>query len=181
MNAYALGGPEGSAITLTAGLLNGMSVGEVAGILAHEVAHISSNDASAMTLAGAFHRAIAVASSLGLMHLGSRNRSGAVPSPPLALLLGAAAAIGQLLYLGLSRLQEADADALAAELIGDPKMLIDALQKLERHHAGPQAVVAAARGASSGVCCAAIPQRKSGSACCSASRRLRRRPSINEP
>jgi heat shock protein HtpX len=135
MNAYALGGPESSAITLTAGLLRGMSPHEVAGILAHEVAHICSDDARAMALAAAFQRAIAAASSLGLMRL-SDHRAGPTPSPLLALLLSAASAIGQLLYLGLSRLQEADADALAVELIGDPNMLVNALHKLERHHFG---------------------------------------------
>ncbi len=44
MNAYALGGPDGSAITLTDGLLRGMTLPEVAGILAHEVAHIRNDD-----------------------------------------------------------------------------------------------------------------------------------------
>jgi heat shock protein HtpX len=40
MNAYALGGPERSALVLTEGLLRGMTREEIAGILAHEVAHI---------------------------------------------------------------------------------------------------------------------------------------------
>ena len=48
MNAYALGGPEGAAIVLTEGLLRGMTRDEVAGILAHEVAHIRNNDAWTM-------------------------------------------------------------------------------------------------------------------------------------
>src|SRR5262245_43507831 len=40
MNAYALGGPDNAAILLTEGLLRGMAPDEIAGILAHEVAHI---------------------------------------------------------------------------------------------------------------------------------------------
>lgn len=133
MNAYALGGPEGSVVTLTEGLLRGMSLDEIAGIMAHEIAHICSNDARAMTLAGALQRAIAVASAQALTRLG--GRPGPLPAQPLASVLGGAAAIGELLTLALSRLQEVDADALAAELI-DPKMLAAALDKLERHHRG---------------------------------------------
>jgi heat shock protein HtpX len=44
MNAYALGSPENGAIILTKGLLRGMTREEIAGILAHEVAHIRNND-----------------------------------------------------------------------------------------------------------------------------------------
>ena len=57
MNAYALGGPERSAIVLTEGLLRGMTREEIAGILAHEVAHIRNNDTWTMSWAAALHRA----------------------------------------------------------------------------------------------------------------------------
>jgi len=43
--------PEGAAIILTEGLLRGMTRGEIAGILAHEVAHIRNNDAWTMNWA----------------------------------------------------------------------------------------------------------------------------------
>lgn len=133
MNAYALGGPEKSAITLTEGLLRGMSIDEISGILAHEIAHIRSDDTGAMALAAALHRAIGLASQLGLMglerHRGHANR-------PLELLLSGASTIAHLLLFGLSRLQETDADGLAAELTGDPRMLVAALHKLECHYNG---------------------------------------------
>jgi heat shock protein HtpX len=75
MNAYALGGPDGAAIVLTEGLLRGMTPGEVAGILAHEVAHISNNDAWAMNWAAALHRAIEWTSLTGLAVLRTQAAS----------------------------------------------------------------------------------------------------------
>jgi len=134
MNAYALGGPQGAAIVLTEGLLRGMTPGEIAGILAHEVAHIRNNDAWAMSWADALHRAIEWTSLTGLALLRAQN--GGFAERPLATLLSAAPAIGRLLGLALSRIRELDADATALELTGDLAALIAALDKLERHHGG---------------------------------------------
>ncbi len=141
MNAYALGGPHGSAIVVTDGLLRGMTLREIAGILAHEVAHIRHNDAGAMGTANALHRAIALTSLFALASLRAQSRqSGPSGMPlPLAIVLGGAPAIGQLLCLGLSRLCELQADAAALDLIDDPHALIAALDKLEHHHAGARA------------------------------------------
>jgi len=134
MNAYALGGPEGAAIILTEGLLRRMTRDEIAGILAHEVAHIRNNDIWTMSWAATLHRAIEWTSLTGLaLHAqhggGSNNRS-------LAALLRAAPSIAELLRLALSRTRELDADATALELTGDWQALVAALDKLERHHVG---------------------------------------------
>ena len=134
MNAHALGGPEGAAIILTEGLLRRMTRDEVAGILAHEVAHIRNNDAWTMSWAAALHRSIEWTSLTGLALLRAQH-SGTPDSRPLAALLRAAPSIAQLLRLALSRTRELDADATALELTGDVRALIDALDKLERHHA----------------------------------------------
>jgi heat shock protein HtpX len=134
MNAYALGGPAGSAITLTEGLLRGMTPAEVAAILAHEVAHIRNNDGWAMSLAAELHRAIAFSSLAASVCLPAGHGRTAISSPPLAWLLGAAPMLGELLCLALSRVRELDADALALELTDDPQTLASALEKLERHH-----------------------------------------------
>jgi heat shock protein HtpX len=135
MNAYALGGPDNAAIVLTEGLLRGMTPSEIAGILAHEVAHIRNNDAWAMGWVAALHRAIEWTSLTGLALLRVRN-GGLAGSLPLTALLRAAPAIGQLLGLALCRIRELDADATALELTGDLQGLVAALDKLERHHTG---------------------------------------------
>jgi heat shock protein HtpX len=119
MNAYALGGSEGAAIVLTEGLLRRMTWDEIAGILAHEVAHIRNNDIWTMSWAAALHRAIEWTSLTGL-------------------------ALLRALRLALSRTRELDADGTALELTGDPQALIAALDKLERHHAGFPALPVAA-------------------------------------
>jgi heat shock protein HtpX len=130
MNAYAVGSSERSAIILTEGLLRGMTVGEITGILAHEVAHIRNDDAFAMTWAAAMCRAVALTSLAGSQGHRHAGRS------PLAALLSGAPAVAQLLWLGLSRIRELDADAVAVELVDDPRALVAALGKLERYHTG---------------------------------------------
>jgi heat shock protein HtpX len=122
-----LGGPEHSAITVTEGLLRGMTMGEIAGILAHEVAHIRNNDGWAMALAAALHRATSLTALLGQAQRHDR---------PLATLVSSAPMIGQLLHMALSRLREYDADAVALELVDDPHAFLAALHKLEYHHNG---------------------------------------------
>jgi heat shock protein HtpX len=134
MNAYALGGPEGSAIAFTAGLLAGMTDAEVAAILAHEVAHIRNDDGWAMRLAAEMHRAITLASLTAALSMPPASGRGAAAGHPLARLLAAAPMLSQLLCLALSRIRELDADALALELTDDPHTLVAALEKLEHHH-----------------------------------------------
>jgi heat shock protein HtpX len=141
MNAYALGGPDDAVITLTEGLLRGMTFGEIAGILAHEVAHIRNNDVRAMSFAAALQRAISLTSMLALVAL--QARPGAACGP-VAALLANAPAIAQLLCLALSRVRELDADAVALELIDDSWALVAALDKLELHHTGTRVVPMAA-------------------------------------
>jgi heat shock protein HtpX len=142
MNAYALGGPECAAIVITEGLLRGMTPDEITGILAHEVAHIRNNDAWAMGSVAALHRAIEWTSLTALAALRARN-GGSATTAPLAVVLGAAPAIAQLLGLALCRSRELDADATALELTEDLQALVAALDKLERHHSGPATLAAA--------------------------------------
>jgi heat shock protein HtpX len=136
MNAYALSGHPRSAIVLTDGLLHRMTEDEVAGILAHEVAHISNNDRFAMDWAASLQRAIAVTAFAGLE--ARRNDWGA--NTALAAFLRSAPSIAQLLYLALSRSRELDADARALDLIDCPHALVAALNKLEHFHTNAQAI-----------------------------------------
>jgi heat shock protein HtpX len=130
MNAYALGGRDGAVITLTEGLLRGMTQDEVAAILAHEIAHIAYDDGSTMILAGSLQRAIGYAAWWGQRGTSMPLQHGSVAS----WVLSNAPAIGELLCLALSRIREYAADALALELIAEPRVLASALEKLERHH-----------------------------------------------
>lgn len=135
MNAYALGTPDDAVITLTSGLLQGMTKDEVAAIVAHEIAHICNGDASTMTLAANLQRTIGVVATAGRAACARRG----VPASLLAL-LDAAPAIAELLCLGLSRMRELAADAFALDLISNPRALASALEKLEHHHMGAASV-----------------------------------------
>jgi heat shock protein HtpX len=129
MNAFALGGPDDAVITVTRGLLGGMSEDEIVAILAHEIAHIRNSDGWTMELAANLQRAIRLVSFSGLAPIGAVG-----PHAPLSWFLRSAPAFGELLCLALSRTREYAADALAIELISDGRTLTSALEKLERHH-----------------------------------------------
>ena len=135
MNAYALGSPDDACISVTRGLLSGLSRGETTGILAHEVAHILHHDTGAMHWAAAVQNEIAQSASQGMAALRARG-DGSVDAGQQALLLAAAPAVASLLVLALSRLREFAADTMALELIDDPQALVAALCKLEHFHTG---------------------------------------------
>lgn len=136
-NAFAVGTPESSAICISDALLRLLNARELAGVLAHEVAHIAHRDLWIMGLADAMSRAVSVASWIGQMILLMNLPlilAGAAHVPwqvPLALIFSPT--LMALLQLALSRTREFDADRAGAELCGDPEALASALLKLERH------------------------------------------------
>jgi heat shock protein HtpX len=119
MNAYALGDPDTACISVTQDLLRGLSRQEIAGIFAHEVAHILHCDGDAMTWAEMMQQAIA--------DLASRSGSRRLAHAPL---------LARMLTSALSRVRELAADLRALDLIEDPRALVDALCKLEFFHTG---------------------------------------------
>ncbi len=131
MNAFALGGrdDEPDIVVVTAGLLANLTVEELAGILAHEVAHIRNRDTLTMALA---HDLAAATELLSLLGLGRMRSAGGAPDAGLVLCL--VPAISKLLQLALLRIREHDADIDAILLSGGAGGLIRALEKLERHH-----------------------------------------------
>ncbi|HCL9137517.1 TPA: M48 family metalloprotease [Escherichia coli] len=107
VNAFATGSKQKASIALTDGLLRSLSPRELAGVFAHEVAHIANEDLRVMGLADSVSRLTCLLALMG----------------QIAILLA---------QLGLSRVREFDADRLAAELTGDPQGLAPALAKIER-------------------------------------------------
>ncbi len=136
MNAFAVGKPEDSAIAVTDGLLRGLTLRQLAGVLAHEVSHIRSGDLKVMALADVLNRMTSFMSTFGLFGLIfsiPANLAAGMKIPWLGfVLLLAAPTLGGLLQLALSRAREYDADLDAAGLTGDPDGLASALQTLER-------------------------------------------------
>src|SRR5262245_24817560 len=138
LNAFASGTPDNAVIGVTEGLLRRLSLGELAGVLAHEISHVRNNDLAIMGLADImtrFTQALAyLALFLALFNLPAFLLGDAeVPLIALALLYLAPTA-SSLIQLALSRTREFDADLEAVSLTGDPDSLISALQKLERYY-----------------------------------------------
>lgn len=135
-NAFAVGGPDESAVCITDGLLKLLDRRELQGVLAHEIAHIAHRDLWIMSVADAMSRIVSVVSWIGqiilLMNL-PLFFSGAAYIPwHVPLLLVFSPTLMALLQLALSRSREFDADRGAIELTGDPGGLAGALVKLER-------------------------------------------------
>ena len=140
LNAFATGSVRESAVTVTDGLLRAMTLRELAGILAHEIAHVRGHDLWVMNLADIVGRLTALLSMLGQVLLIvmlplSVLRGYALPLLPILALIFAPT-ISMLLQLALSRTREYHADIVAAELTGDPQGLATALDKLERLQGG---------------------------------------------
>lgn len=140
LNAFATGSVRESAVTVTDGLLRAMTLRELAGILAHEIAHVRGHDLWVMNLADIVGRFTALLSMLGQVLLIvmlplSVLRGYALPLLPILALIFAPT-ISMLLQLALSRTREYHADIVAAELTGDPQGLATALDKLERLQGG---------------------------------------------
>ncbi len=132
MNAFAVGKREDSAVAVTDGLLRAMTLRQLSGILAHEVAHIRSGDLRVMGLADVLNRVTGFMSAMGLIGVPLMFGTGwNIPILGLLLLIFAPT-IGGLLQLALSRAREYDADLDGAALTGDPEGLASALALLER-------------------------------------------------
>jgi heat shock protein HtpX len=136
VNAFATGSRKRSAIALNDGLLRTLTPRELAGVLAHEVAHIANGDLRVMGLADYVSRLtgmLALAGQFALIAAVPLHLAGAVAVNWLGLLLLVLSPHAALLaQLGLSRIREFDADATAAGLTADPRGLASALAKIER-------------------------------------------------
>lgn len=136
LNAFAVGSREDSAIAVTDGLLRTMNMRQIAGILAHETAHIVNGDLKVMGLADVLNRITSLMSTIGLIGVPLVFGTG-VNIPYLGLFLMIfAPTIGGLLQLGLSRAREYDADLDGVTLTGDPEGLASALSLLEQKQRG---------------------------------------------
>jgi heat shock protein HtpX len=133
-NAFATGrNPENAAVAVNTGLLNLMSREEVAGVIAHELAHIKNRDTLIMTITATVAGAISMIANFGLFFSGSRENNnqgpGIIASLALMILAPLAAMVVQMM---ISRTREYAADRLAGEIVGNPLWLASGLQRLEQ-------------------------------------------------
>ena len=133
-NAFATGrSPEKGAVAVNTGLLDLMSEREVAGVIAHELAHIKNRDTLIMTITATLAGAIGMLAQFGLMFGGRSADSRSNPFGPIGLILLVILApiAAMIVQMAVSRSREYEADRIGAEIAGDPRGLASALQRLE--------------------------------------------------
>lgn len=135
LNAFAVGTGRRAAIGITAGILERFPTDEIAGVLAHEIAHIKHRDTIVMGLADGLSRITSVLAQVGLLLMVLNLPAilfGSVMIPwPIVGLLILAPTLSSVLQMGLSRIREFEADAEAVRLTGRPGALARALRRLE--------------------------------------------------
>ncbi len=146
-NAFATGAFKNSAlVAVSTGLLRGMTREEVEAVIGHEVAHIANGDMVTMTLIqGVMNTFVVFASRIigslvdGAMRRGSDSSGPGVgyyvTTVVLDILFGFLAGI---VVAWFSRHREFRADRGAADLMGQPRSMINALARLGGLHADGQ-------------------------------------------
>jgi heat shock protein HtpX len=136
-NAFATGrSPEKGAVAVNTGLLDMMSEREVAGVIAHELAHIRHRDTLIMTMTATLAGAIGMLAQFGFMFGRGNNRNNAFGPIGTILLIVLAPIAAMIVQMAISRTREYVADAAAAEITGDPEGLASALLRLEDYKHG---------------------------------------------
>lgn len=129
-NAFAAGrSPEKATVCVTTGLLRRLDEDELAGVLAHEMAHVRNRDVAVMTVATFLSTVAFIVVRWGWL-LGGRNRNQA-PVYAAVLLSLAVWVLSFLLTRALSRYREFSADRGGALLTGDPAALASALMTID--------------------------------------------------
>jgi heat shock protein HtpX len=129
-NAFATGrNPQNAAVAATTGLLNRLTYEEVAGVMAHELAHVQNRDTLTMTITATIAGAISMLANFAFLFRGSNNNNPlGIIGVLVAMIVAPLAAM--LVQMAISRTREYSADRRGAEICGNPEWLASALQKI---------------------------------------------------
>ena len=128
-NAFATGrSPEKAAVAATTGIMDMLSREELAGVMAHELAHIKNRDTLIMTVAATVAGALTMLAQFGFMFRGGRDNPFGIIGTMLAVMLAPMAA--GMIQMMISRTREYSADRLGGEICGNPLWLASALGKI---------------------------------------------------
>lgn len=130
-NAFATGrNPHHAAVCVTAGLRQMLDEQELAGVIAHELAHVRNRDILISTVAAVIAGAIGYLAYMAMWFGGGRDRDREGHPLVALLMLILAPLAATLIQLAISRSREYQADRAGAELSGSPRSLAGALRKL---------------------------------------------------
>jgi heat shock protein HtpX len=137
-NAFATGrSPDFAAVAATTGLLRLLTPRELAGVMAHELAHVKHRDILISTVSATIAGAISTLANFGMLFGGARDDREGGGNPLLAILALVLAPIAaMLIQFAISRTREFGADRGGAEISGDPRALADALAKIDAYARG---------------------------------------------
>ncbi|MBC8162928.1 MAG: zinc metalloprotease HtpX [Roseiflexaceae bacterium] len=139
-NAFATGrSPKHGAVAVTTGLMRMMTRDELAGVVAHELAHIKHRDTLIASVAATVAGAITMLADMAMwaMIFGGLGGSDEEEGGGLAEMVGGVLMIflapiaAMIIQMAISRAREYSADAAGAQILGDPLPLASALAKLE--------------------------------------------------
>ncbi|MES2905917.1 MAG: zinc metalloprotease HtpX [Pseudomonadota bacterium] len=130
-NAFATGrNPDNAAVAVHTGLLKRLSQEEVAGVIAHELAHIKNHDTLIMTITATIAGAVSMLAQFGMFF--GQNRNNNSPFGMIGVLLAVIVAplAAMIVQMAISRTREYAADRTGAEISGAPLALASALKKI---------------------------------------------------
>ena len=130
-NAFATGrNPENAAVAVTTELMQTVTRDELAGVIAHELAHIRHHDTLLMTVTATIAGAISMLANFAMFTGGGNRDNGGIGMiGALALMILGPLAAG-LVQMAISRTREYEADRGGAEISGQPLSLASALEKI---------------------------------------------------
>ncbi|MSP43587.1 MAG: zinc metalloprotease HtpX [Alphaproteobacteria bacterium] len=129
-NAFATGrNPEHASVAATTGLLGMLGPQELAGVMAHELAHVRNRDTLIMTITATIAGAISMLANFALFNGDNRNNPLGFAGVLLLMVVGPLAAA--LVQMAISRGREYEADRIGAEICGRPLWLAAALERME--------------------------------------------------
>ena len=136
-HAFATGrNPDNAAVAATRGLLENLSSEEIAGVMAHELAHVKHRDTLTMTIVATLAGALSMLANFAFFFGGNRDNPMGFVGVLLTAILAPLAAM--MVQMFISRSNEYAADAEGAAICGQPMWLAAALAKLEFPSPGPR-------------------------------------------
>lgn len=133
-NAFATGrNPKHSAVAVTQGLMQILNHDELAGVVAHELAHIKHRDILISSIAAMLAGALTHITYMMMWFGGGNDEEGGSPLGLVGMILAMVLApiAAGLIQMAISRSREYEADRAGAEICGNPLWLANALRKLE--------------------------------------------------